>query len=176
VNTPAESALVVLIPEVEDLVGGFRAQFDPVAARGVPAHVTILYPFKTPSQLDDKLIQTLGKLFQQVSAFDAAFIEVRQLPEVLYLAPEPDLPFRRLTELVVSQFPETPPYEGRFSDMIPHLTVAQLKDRQQFERIAADFKQRSGGRLPIRSFVNEITLLANETGRWSVRRRFPLGR
>jgi 2'-5' RNA ligase len=175
VNRPAESALVVIVPEVEDLVGSFRAQFDPSAVLGVPAHVTILYPFKTPSQLDSKVIDTLGNLFQHFEKFDTAFTGVRQLAEVLYLAAEPDLPFRRLTELVVSAFPETPPYEGQFAEVIPHLTVAQLNDRQRFQAVASEFEQRAAGHLPIGITVNEVTLLDNESDWWDVRCRFPLG-
>jgi hypothetical protein len=41
-----ESALVV--PEAEPLVKPFRDRYDPSAAAGVPAHITLLYPFKQP--------------------------------------------------------------------------------------------------------------------------------
>lgn len=40
-----ESALVVLVPEAEALVKSFRDRHDPSAAAGVPAHITLLYPF-----------------------------------------------------------------------------------------------------------------------------------
>ena len=40
-----ESALVVLVPEAEVVVKSFRDQYDPLAANGCPAHVTLLYPF-----------------------------------------------------------------------------------------------------------------------------------
>ena len=45
-----ESALVVLVPEADPLVGPFRSFFDPSAALGVPAHVTLLYPFVEPAE------------------------------------------------------------------------------------------------------------------------------
>jgi hypothetical protein len=40
-----ESALVVLVPEAEAATKPFRDQYDPAAAAGVPAHITLLYPF-----------------------------------------------------------------------------------------------------------------------------------
>jgi hypothetical protein len=49
--SPIESALVVLVPEAEVLVKPFRDRFDPLAAAGVPAHITLLYPFKHPDGL-----------------------------------------------------------------------------------------------------------------------------
>ena len=42
----ARSALVVLVPEAEPLVAELRLVHDRMAARGVPAHVTVLHPFK----------------------------------------------------------------------------------------------------------------------------------
>ena len=45
-------------------------------------------------------------------------------PESLYLVPEPDEPFILLTEAIVREFPEYPPYGGKFTEIVPHLTVA----------------------------------------------------
>ena len=44
----SESALVVLVPEAEGVVKPFRDLHDPSAAAGMPAHITLLYPFKHP--------------------------------------------------------------------------------------------------------------------------------
>jgi len=40
-----ESALVILVPEAEAVVGRLRQRSDPSAAVGMPAHITINYPF-----------------------------------------------------------------------------------------------------------------------------------
>ena len=40
-----ETALVIAVPEAEPLVSDWRAQHDWSAQRGVPAHITLLYPF-----------------------------------------------------------------------------------------------------------------------------------
>ena len=43
---PEATALVILVPESESLVEAFRQRYDPVAAAGMPTHITLLYPFK----------------------------------------------------------------------------------------------------------------------------------
>jgi hypothetical protein len=48
-----ESAVLLCVPEAEALVGTWRQQHDPSAARGVPAHVPLLYPFLPAGQVDE---------------------------------------------------------------------------------------------------------------------------
>jgi hypothetical protein len=63
----SESALVVLVPEAEPLVGPFRERYDPSASAGMPAHITINYPF-LPMEPNwyvalERLDEVLGALF-----------------------------------------------------------------------------------------------------------------
>jgi hypothetical protein len=51
----AETALVVVIPEVEALVAAWRHRFTPDGARGMPPHVTLLYPFADEAEVNDVL-------------------------------------------------------------------------------------------------------------------------
>jgi len=171
---PIESALVILIPEAEVLVGSFRNRYDPPAALGVPAHVTVLYPFKPPHELTEEVMQSLESLFARYQAFTTSFVEAKQFPGVLYLAPALDHTFRRLTELVTERFPETPAYDGEFADIVPHLTVAQVNDSRLMVHIAAEFESNAREHLPILANVREVALIDNESGYWQVRRRFPL--
>lgn len=173
-NKRTESALVALIPEAERLVADFRTRFDPSAAVGVPAHVTIIYPFKPPSLLTPAVIVKLFGLFSSIDSFEVSFTRTARFPSVLYLAPEPDTPFRNLIELLGRQFPEAPPYEGKHAEVIPHLTVADVGDAAQLAQIEADFEPEARECLPIRSTVTEIVLMDNEPGRWEIRHRFAL--
>lgn len=170
-----ESALVVLVPEAERLVKPFRDKYDPSAARGMPAHITVLYPFKTPQELSVATVTTLQDLFARHAAFTFSLAQLRRFPDILYLAPVPDGPFKELTRVVVKRFPETPPYGGVFGEIIPHLTVAQA-DPRQLETIVAEFERAAQGQLPVRASMAEVTLMANEDGRWQVRAALRLGR
>ncbi len=41
-----ESALLLICPEAEQAVAAERARFDRAAQDGIPAHFTVIYPFK----------------------------------------------------------------------------------------------------------------------------------
>jgi 2'-5' RNA ligase len=169
-----QSALGVLVPEAEALVKPFRDRYDPSAAEGVPAHITTLVPFKRPETISAEVLDTLQHLFARFARFTFSLTEVRRFPDVLYLAPMPDTPFKALTQAVTDHFPDTPPYGGAFAEVIPHLTLAQVADAAQLNQIAQDFEQASRGRLPIAATVTEVVLLDNMTGRWQSRAHFAL--
>ena len=66
-----ESGLVVLVPQAEALVKPFRDRYDPSAATGVPAHITLLYPFKPPDEIDIDYVLVrirIWKLSNDISA------------------------------------------------------------------------------------------------------------
>lgn len=173
---PIESALVVLVPQAEHLVRPFREKYDPSAAAGMPSHITVLYPFKPPHEITQTVLGTLSHCFAQFEIFDFSLIAIRRFQsEVLFLGPEPDEPFRRLTLAVWRCFPETPPYRGRYSGTVPHLTIAQPADADQLDRIAGEFEHASYGKLPLNLTAEEVTLLDTCAGSWQVRAAFPLG-
>jgi hypothetical protein len=170
-----ESALVVLVPEAETLVKPFRDRYDPSAAVGVPAHITVLYPFKPPREITAAVTSTLQSLFARFPCFSFSLTRLQTFPDVLYLAPTPSDPFKELTRAVTDQFPETPPYGGAFADIIPHLTVVRLVDNEQRGRVAADVESATRSRLPIRATADEVALMDNARGSWQVRTVFCLG-
>jgi len=170
-----ESALVVLVPEAEALVKPFRDLHDPSAAVGVPAHVTLIYPFKPPHEITEPIIDGLRQCFADFPAFTVSFEILRRFPGVLYLAPEPVEPLQKLTRVIWKQHPETPPYGGRHLEIVPHLTLAQIADGPRLDQIAGEFTQAAHERLPIRLKVSNVALLENLTGRWRTRLTLPLG-
>src|ERR1043166_3926376 len=172
----SESALAILVPEAEPLVEPFRLEHDPSAAAGIPAHITVLYPFKPPEEITPETIQTLENLFANSTGVDFCFSEWRRLARVLYLAPVPEGPFKEMIEVVSERFPETPPYAGQFADIIPHLTVAQNDDPHRLQEIADEFERAATEALPIHARAQEVVLLDNVTGRWRIRNRFTLSK
>jgi hypothetical protein len=58
-----ETALIFPVPEAEALVSRLREKYDPSAAVGVPAHVTILYPFLAPDAVGAGDVAALTTLF-----------------------------------------------------------------------------------------------------------------
>jgi 2'-5' RNA ligase len=172
--TAIESALVVLVPEAEGLVKDFRDRYDPSATAGVPAHITLLYPFKRPDQIGREDLNRLGSCAASVSSFAFILATIRRFPNALYLAPEPDEPFRHLTAEIWRRYPETPPYGGKYPAIVPHLTVAQLAGETQLNLVAAELSRASENKLPIAARANEMALLDTTSGRWEVRATFKL--
>jgi 2'-5' RNA ligase len=163
------TALIVAVPEAEALVGAWRAKHDWSAQHGVPAHVTLLFPFATSEEVDEQLIGDLRDLFGSQPAFAYRLPRVDRFPEVAWLAPEPDEPFRRLTELIVSRYPDHPPYEGIHNDVIPHLTVGEGDTTLQDEIDAALTPH-----LPIYAEARGVTLLLeDDMGHWRACDEFP---
>ncbi len=170
-----ESALVVLVPEAEALVQPFRDEHDPAAAIGVPAHITLLYPFLPPEELTSAVEEELKQCFAHFEPFGYSLTQVRRFPGVLYLAPEPNVTFRDMTLEIWSSFPERPPYGGRHPDIVPHLCIAQLEDEEKLDRVAADFAQAVLEQLPIHAAACSVALMDNRSGRWQVRSTLALG-
>lgn len=171
-----ESALVILVPEAEPLVRPFRERIDPSAALGVAAHITLLYPFVAPESIGADVLETVAQCFRGFSPIAFSLTEVRRFPaETLYLAPEPDEPFRQLTMAIWDRFPDTPPYGGKWPDIVPHLSVGQFADASALARAADEFTRLSETALPLRAHASTAALLVNTIGRWAVRDTFTLG-
>jgi 2'-5' RNA ligase len=147
----------------------FRAKYDPSAAAGMPAHITVLYPFLPPDEIDAAAFDALGKAILQFATFDFSLTAVRQFdPGVLYLQPEPDEPFRQITRAVWACCPQTPPYRGQYGQIVPHLTVADVGEAQLRDRITAEFIKLADGKLPVRARTGEVALMEKRRARWQV--------
>jgi hypothetical protein len=87
---PTQSAVVVVVPEAEPVVGTWRARHDKSAGWGVPAHVTVLYPFLPPERIDTAVLGRLATVVSGVNPFETTFGATGWFgEEVVYLVPEP---------------------------------------------------------------------------------------
>jgi hypothetical protein len=168
----SESALVLLVPEAEPAVQALRARHDPVSTRGMPAHVTLLYPFVSPSVLDDVVLHRVREYFARQSPLRFALARVARFPAAVYLAPEPASPLVQWIEGLVALFPDTPPYGGRFPTIVPHLTVAQGDDPAQLDAVAAELAPA----LPIDVECDRAYLVMERRGYWLPEAVLPIGR
>ena len=158
-----------LPPELEEL----RQRHDPVAPTGVPAHVTVLFPFLVTSDLTPAVRRCVAGVARQVRPFDVRFERTGRFPNVLWLRPEPAGPFIELTKRVAAAFPDHPPYEGAHDDIVPHLTLG-IADDHVIERL--DRKVAPAG-VTFRRRVQALEVIAEDAeDRWHARWRLPLGR
>lgn len=159
-STTGDTAIVVPFPELDELLAPWLSE---TAEPGMPAHVTVLYPFLPHDSIAATDVDDLLGLVGAVERFDVAFRRCDRFPTVVYLAPEPEGPFRRLTEVLVARWPEQQPYGGAFDDVVPHLTLA-LGD----EALLAEAEAWVADRLPVRARVDVAWLMAFDGARWRI--------
>ena len=168
----ALSAVVVPIPAADALVGRLRAELDPAAALGVPAHVSVMVPFLDPAALDATTLADLAATVARVPAFDVRFDRIRWFDaHLVWLAPEPADPFSALTDAVAERF-GTRPYGGTH-EPVPHLTVGNGAPVERLRQAADELV----GGLPVRMAVEHAVVMTGTRapGSWTVRATLPLG-
>jgi 2'-5' RNA ligase len=166
------SALVVEVPDAEPLVREWRERYDPSASKGMPAHITVLYPFA--SEVSDAEAS-------EIRAVAAGFAPIRfscqsldEFPTVVWLRPTPDTEFRALTFALRSAFPDYQPYRGQFPDPQPHLTVGQTDTADERAVLRKQLDQAIPPHLPISTIAMSLSLFEREAhGPWHRSRQFP---
>jgi GNAT superfamily N-acetyltransferase/2'-5' RNA ligase len=171
---PFEAALLIPVPEAETLAAEYRKQYDRSAPLGMPAHITINYPFQPHVTRPREAEPLLRALFASFQPFTFALSEIRTFPGVLYLAPHPPDPFLALIDAVASRFPDSPPYGGLYGESIPHLTVAQV-DGAALPPIQERLTAAAAPLLPLTSRAEEVWLMDNFETLWRKRFAFQLG-
>lgn len=128
----------------------------------------LLFPFRPAGGVTDDTVAELSALLGRFPSFPFRLARTGRFPGVLYLDPEPAARFRELTEALVARWPESPPYEGAYDEVVPHLTV--VESGAETDGLEAEVVRR----LPIEAVAGQVWLLRQHRGRWGVRARFPL--
>jgi hypothetical protein len=141
------TALIVPVPEA-------AAYYD--QGNGVPAHVTVLFPFVDGEAVDEAAVTAFVSRFP---AFDFVLDRLEHFEAgVAWLRPDPSAPFQDMTAAVWQRWPDHAPYEGEHDELIPHLTVT-----------------REDAPLPIAARATEVLLIEEgRDGRWTTRLSIPL--
>lgn len=169
-STVRESVILIPVPSATSIVKKWREKYDPAALRGIPAHITILFPFKNPEYIDKKIIDLMRDFFSRIKQFKFSLVRINTFPDVVYLEPEPMNKFIELTEGIVKIFPENPPFEGKFEGITPHLTIGNKL--QNLESVKNEILQDISSKLPIDSIATESWLMESTDGEWSVREKY----
>ena len=169
---PNETAIVLLVPEVGANIESIRMAHDPSAALGVPAHMTLLYPW-VPAPVQPADLERLGAVVARFAPYDLAFRALGTFERTLYLSPDDRGETARLAHAIFEAFPDHPPYGGAVSAFVPHLTVADgVSDleavRHEYEPTLADV-------LPTKVAVRAVTVLESDAnGMWHEAHTLPL--
>jgi 2'-5' RNA ligase len=135
------------------------------------AHITALAPFVTTPGAAD--LERVAEIARTTPAFDFTLDEIAAFPDgIVHLLPAPATPFAELTARLWRAFPECPPYEGQFGDVVPHLTLDRLAPDVSVASVAADLT----GLLPVRTRADRLELQWYDEGECRVLWAWPFGR
>ena len=125
-------------------------------------------------QVDAAVVDQIAAIASAVPCFDFRLAETRRFPVSLYLAPQPDDSFAALTAGLYRVFPDYPPFAGKFTTVVPHVTVAHADEPQLCEiEVELRIAMASGGAVTAR--CEEMILIENSSGRWEEMHGFKLG-
>lgn len=169
------TAIIVPVPEAEWLVRSWRHDHDNSAQHGVPAHITLLFPFRHATAFDDPLPE-LAEITSTFRRQPFRLTHVGVFPSVTWLAPDPPALFREMTGCLVDRFPDCRPYGGAFAEPTPHLTVIDHTRVPDASPTAhRDFLDLADRSLPIDATLAEIRLIVEgDDGTWSTHTSFLL--
>ncbi|NIH80289.1 2'-5' RNA ligase family protein [Amycolatopsis viridis] len=164
-TTDGRSALAIPVPAADPLLARVAAQ-STAARRGLPAHLTLLYPFLPAADLDVATTAALPDLLGQQSELEVRFTRCHVRDGFVFLRTEPAEPLHELIARLRRRWPRLRPYDGRFGDTVDaHVTIAMdAPDGAALAR-AVD----SG--LPLRARLTEAWLAVPGTG-WRLVDRF----
>lgn len=168
--TDGETGLILRVPDAEHLVRQWQVPGRPTRTAGIPAHVTVLYPWLPIQKCTPDERADLSKIAAATEPFDITFTNVGLFRDVLWLDPQPAEPIRQLIATVSARWPEYPPYGGAYAEPVPHLTITDTADPGEFDRITAEIAPT----LPLRVRVEELTLLVRDDDVWRPAEQFPL--
>ncbi len=171
--TPTETGLIIPVPSFQDFVDTWRPAVDGVPPVGVPAHVTVLYPFLPPT-LAERCIDELGAFFAAWPRFTYSLEEIGWFDDqVVFVRPRPTSSFVDLTNAVEERW-GLPPYRGEIQDPQPHVTIGREGSEAEMRRVAAAASEL----LPVETQVADQVWLMQGTPdppHWAQTHRFDLG-
>lgn len=166
------TALLAPIPRIGPWIDPWRDRHDPSAAVGMPPHVTVLAPFRTPDRLTRQDLQRLRDVMAVHPPIETTLATVGMFDDdVLHLRLDPEDRVRELTAAVHQEFPDTPPYRGRYADVVPHVTVGHQIPRASARHAARSLMLA----LPVHVRIDVVQLWVRADDTWAVATSFPLG-
>jgi 2'-5' RNA ligase len=160
---------VLLAPRVDVALRDLRVRYFRNLSRRMPAHVTLLFPFRSP--VDPETLATVGEVCARVMAFDATFREPgRFRSDVVWLRPEPDGEFERASDTVLEAFGDCAPYGGAHASRTLHLTVASRLRGGEADRLVDEI----GDVLPLTDRIDRLSLMAETGSGWREAHSWPL--
>lgn len=168
--TNGQTGLAIPVPAADALLELVESRHPGTVREGVPAHMSLLYPFVGVAELDDRVTHALSELVAEHEPMPVEFRECYRRGGFVALRPDPIEGLTELTRKTRVRWPDVVPYESAYGEVEPHLTVATRAS----EETAAMIEREVADQLPISAELREVWLVVFE-GRWALRGRFEFG-
>lgn len=189
VSRLTRTALLLPVAAADPLLRRVADRFPGTVRPGLPAHLTVLYPFVPAESLAAATMRACTEIAERTSPIDVRFTRCRERGQMAYLEPDPVAPVDALLRAVRARWPGLTPYDGRFPDAPAHVTLA-LAGRSSDHAVHEGAREPASGErvservravarlvdplLPIRTTLDELMLVAVGAGGWEVLGRWPL--
>ena len=167
---PSPLTALVLVVRLPPALEALRWRSIADVPAGVPAHVTLLWPFAEEGSLDADVLDTVTRIVARHAPLDLVLGEGRRFPDTLYASVEPDAPLRALQAELAAAFPTLPLYGGEHT-FVPHVSVVEGAAATMPEA----FADPAWAELPVRHHAGAVGLITRRNGTWGSRHQFPLG-
>jgi 2'-5' RNA ligase len=165
------SAVIVRV-ELPDGLEALRRRCVANAASGVPAHVTMLFPFVEASGLTSAIEGAVAAVAALHPPIGYRITGPHRWPDAVYAAVEPVEPFVRLQGALAAAFPRYPIYGAPAGFVfIPHITIGDGVEVNE----PGTMGDRAWSALPVDAVASRIEVIASDGGRWQRVWTFPLG-
>lgn len=123
------TAVVIVMPLVVQRVAlPIIATYAPTALAWYPPHITLIIPF-APMDTLREACDKLERICQSIAPIEVTLDGYCSFPNTAYMKLADPTPVQKIFETIFAQFPDYPPYGGRFGKTLsPHVTVAQGDD------------------------------------------------
>jgi 2'-5' RNA ligase len=168
-----ESSIDLQFPHLSGLFSPWR---DGHEAKGIPPHVSLLYPWRA-APVDERDVDAVRAAIANCTAFAIRFLAIGRFPKkrVLYLKIQDNGALRALMQTIHGAFPETPPYGGEHREIIPHLTIATAGNDLELDRLEQEIRVKLEAHLPLVVEARSVIVAQeNSDGIWSTVAELPL--
>lgn len=164
------TGLVIPVPAADEALAWVSGWYPEAVRDGVPAHLSLLYPFLAAGDLDAGVLTALREVFDHQPPMRVVLSRCRRRGGFVYLVPEPVAPLRDLIGALRSDWPAPVAHRGLGEEVEPHVTVAM----GVAERTAAVIQREASESLPLTVELSEAWLVVLR-GRWRLHGRFAFG-
>ncbi|AIJ23448.1 2'-5' RNA ligase family protein [Amycolatopsis methanolica] len=110
------SVLAIPVPAADPLLAR-AAELSPAARPGLPAHISLLYPFRPAADLHEATVTALADVLERQPAMEVRFERCHHHDGFEYLRPDPLQPLTGLIAALRRGWPGSClPYDGRFGE------------------------------------------------------------